>query len=51
LNDQYTMEVFYRVQLLRVLTLTPDVQILINPALNPDEDLISVFSIRGRLSF
>lgn len=51
LNDQYTVEFFYRVRMLRVLTLTPDVEILINPALNPDEDVLAVFSVRGRLSF
>ena len=49
LNDQYTAELFYRVQLSQNLALTPDLQLLIDPALNPDEDLIAVFGIRARL--
>ena len=51
LDDQYTAEIYYRFQLLKVLTITPDVQLLVNPALNPDEDLVAVFGIRGRISF
>ena len=51
LDDQYTAEIYYRFHLLRVLTITPDVQLLVNPALNPDEDLLAVFGIRGRISF
>lgn len=34
-----------------VLTITPDVQLLFNPALNPDEDLIAIFGIRARIYF
>jgi porin len=51
LDDQYTAEIFYRWQLLKILTVTPDVQLLYNPALNPEEDMIVVFGIRGRISF
>jgi len=51
LDDQYTAEVYYRFQLLKVLSITPDVQVLLNPALNPDEDVIFVFGLRGRISF
>ncbi len=51
LDDQYTAEIFYRFQLLKTLSITPDLQLLINPSLNPDEDLIVVFGIRGRISF
>jgi len=50
LDDQYTAELYYRFQVLKVLAITPDVQMLINPALNPDEDLIAVFGIRARIS-
>ena len=32
------------------LAITPDVQLLINPALNPDEDQIWVFGLRARLA-
>ena len=51
LNDQYTAEVFYRLELLKVVTLTPDVQLLVDPALNPNEDVIAIFGVRGRVSF
>ncbi len=51
LDDQFTAEIYYRIQVLKVLTITPDVQALFNPALNPDEDVIFVFGLRGRISF
>ena len=51
LDAQYTAELFYRFQLMELITLTPDMQLLINPAINPDEDLIAVFGIRARLNF
>jgi porin len=50
LDDQITAELYYRWQVLKILAITPDVQLLINPALNPNEDVIGVFSIRGRIS-
>ncbi|MFC1817475.1 carbohydrate porin [Thermodesulfobacteriota bacterium] len=50
LDDQLTAELYYRWQVLKILAITPDVQLLINPALNPNEDVIGVFSIRGRIS-
>lgn len=51
LDDQYGLEVFYRAQLTDHLRLTPSLQLLANPALNPTEDLIAVFGMRGVLSF
>jgi porin len=51
LDDQYTAEIFYRFQLLKILTITPDVQVVFNPALNPDKDVIAVFGLRARISF
>jgi porin len=50
LDDQYTVELFYRLQLAQNLAITPDVQLLINPALNPDENVIGVFGLRARLA-
>lgn len=50
-DDQYGIEAFYRWQLSREFAVTPDVQFLINPALNPDEDNIWVFGLRARLAF
>lgn len=51
LRDQYTVELYYRVQVLEHLAITPDVQILVNPALNPGEDVIGILGVRGRLAF
>jgi porin len=48
-NDQYTTELFWRYQLTRELAITPSVQLLIDPALNPIEDQIWVFGLRARL--
>jgi len=38
-------------QLLENLQLNPSIQLLINPALNPDEDVIGVLGLRARLTF
>jgi len=51
LDDQWTIEVFYRLQLFPHMTITPDVQLLFNPAQNPQEDLIWVMGLRARLVF
>jgi len=51
LDDQYTAEIFYRFQLLKILTITPDVQVVFNPALNPDKNVIAIFGLRARISF
>jgi porin len=51
LKDQYVLEAFYRLQLATDLQVTPDVQLLINPAQNPDESSIWVLGVRGRISF
>jgi porin len=50
LDDQYTAELFYRLQLTYNLAITPDVQLIIDPALNPDENRTWVFGLRARLA-
>ena len=50
LADQYTIEAFWRWQLGEQLAITPDLQWIIDPALNPDEDSIWIFGLRARLS-
>lgn len=50
LDSQYTMELMYRLQLLRELAVTPDLQFIIDPANNPEDDFIAVFGIRARLA-
>ena len=51
LDDQYTAELFCRLQIAHALQVTPSIQVLANPALNRDEDLITVLGIHMRLSF
>ncbi len=51
LDDQVSGELFYRLQLAQNLAITPSVQLIIDPALNPDENVIAVFGLRIRLTF
>ena len=48
LDDQYTLEFFYRWQMTQRFALTGDYQYLKDPALNPDESSSHVWTIRGR---
>ena len=48
LRDQFTSELFYRFQLTQFLAVTPDIQLITDPALNPDVDAIVFFGIRPR---
>ncbi|MGB5736428.1 MAG: carbohydrate porin [Thiohalocapsa sp.] len=50
-EDQYTVEAYYRVQLFDRLAITPDLQLIKNPAANPDADLIWIAGLRARLAF
>jgi porin len=50
-DDQYTLEADYRFQLCERLAITPDLQLVKNPPLNPAEDLIWVAGLRARLAF
>ncbi len=49
LNDQISMEIFYRMQLSSKFAITPDLQYLINPALNTTVNSIFLWGIRARL--
>ena len=51
LDDQYAVELFARLQVLRILQITPDIQYIRNPARNPDADHSWVFGVRARLIF
>ena len=51
LDNQQTIELFYRFQLAKQLAITPDIQYIKNPALNPDEDDLFIFGLRARFSF
>ena len=51
LDDQYAAEVYFRWQVADEIAITPSVQLLIDPALNPDEDHIWVGGLRMRMAF
>jgi hypothetical protein len=51
LPAQYTAEIFYRYQVTPQFALTPDAQLIMNPALNPTEDVLWALGLRGRLTF
>ena len=51
LRDQYIFESFYRFQLTTQLAITPDVQWILHPTLNPNAGSIWVASLRMRLTF
>jgi porin len=50
-RDQFTTELFYRIQLLPSFALTPDVQLIVDPSFDGGEDVVAVFGIRARLAF
>ena len=50
-KDQVTTEMFYRLQLAQNLAITPSVQLVSDPAANPDEDEILFAGVRVRFSF
>lgn len=49
-DDQYTTELFWRYQLSRELAVTPSIQYIKDPVLNPDEDNLWAFRLRARLA-
>ena len=50
LRNQQMVEVFYRLVLTEFLAITPDLQWLYNPALNPTQNSLFVVGVRGRLA-
>ncbi len=50
-RDQYAFEAFYRIQLTRVIQVTPSAQLIVDPSLAPNEDTIGLFGIRVRIQF
>ena len=48
LRDQYVAEVYYRWKIGDTFEVTPNLQLLLDPALNPEEDRIWVFGLRAR---
>ncbi|WP_299476975.1 carbohydrate porin [uncultured Roseibium sp.] len=50
LNDQFTLEVFQRLQVTEGLQVTPSIQVIKDPALNPNEEAIALFGMRARFA-
>jgi porin len=50
-DDQYTVAAYYGFRFFERLAITPDLQLIKNPASNPGEDLIWVAGLRARLVF
>jgi hypothetical protein len=48
-RDQLAMELFYRLQLVDGIQISPDVQLIVDPALQPSRDFVAVFGLRSRL--
>jgi porin len=51
LRDQTTIETFWRFQFSQNFAITPSVQLLIDPALNPVDNEVWVWGVRARFSF
>jgi porin len=51
LDEQITVEAFQKWQLTEGIELTPSIQYIRNPALNPNEDSIFLFGLRFRAAF
>ncbi|WP_411234105.1 carbohydrate porin [Marivita sp. S0852] len=51
LDEQVTAEVFSRWQPLDGVEITPSLQFIKNPALNPDENVLGIFGLRLRVVF
>ncbi len=50
-GDQFTLEAFYRFSISPGLQITPSVQFISNPLLNPSQDSITLFGLRTRIVF
>jgi len=50
LDPQYTGEVFYRFQLSQHFAITPDLQVIVDPVLNPNDSTVIVAGVRARLT-
>jgi porin len=51
LDDQVAVEAFWMLELAKGIELTPSVQYIDNPALNPEEDSTALFGLRFRAAF
>ncbi len=49
-ENQYSAELFSRIQFSQHLAITPSLQMIVNPALNNKQDGIFMFGLRGRIN-
>ena len=49
-RDQYSTEIFWRYQFTRELAITPSLQYIKNPALDPSQDNLIAFGVRVRVA-
>lgn len=50
-DNQYTTEIYYLIKPLPSLEITPDIQWIMNPALDPDNDSALIVGLRARVLF
>ena len=50
-RDQYVMELYLRHQLTPKIRITPGFQLIVDPSLNRDDDVIGIFEFRVRVVF
>ena len=51
LREQKSIELFYNARMSQTFAFTPSIQILVDPALNPNENALALFGIHGRLTY
>ncbi len=51
LDDQSTIDGYYRVQVTPEIAVSPTLQVIFDPVRNPDEDTVYVWGIRSRIEF
>lgn len=51
LREEYVLEASYRMQISPSFSIMPDIQVLFDPANNPDESVAWVFGLRSKISF
>lgn len=51
LDDQGALDLFYRAEVTPQIAVTPTLQLILNPALNPSQDAVWVLGVRSRFNF
>lgn len=51
LREETFVEMFYRIQVTEMIQFTPDIQFVMNPALNNSNDFAAIFGLRLRVAF